>query len=302
MLIGHKKIWEFLKNSAQLERVSHAYLFCGQEKLGKKTLALKFAKMLLGSGSGEQFNPDLILIEPDGSEIKISQIREMAKRFSLKSYFSSFKIAIIDQAHCMNQEAQTSLLKILEEPKGKSVLILTTEYPERLFPTILSRVQKIKFYPVKKNEIEKYLKEQKIEGQRLEELTRVSLGKPGELITYISDTQKLEELWQKTKELKKVINSDLNSRFRYAKDLSDEPKNIKEILGIWLRCFREVFISRAKLEIITLNGVSDDDFGAQNYSLKKLRKIIKLIQDTNFIISNTNTNTRLSLERLMLEL
>ncbi|PIV68380.1 MAG: hypothetical protein COS07_04185, partial [Candidatus Aenigmarchaeota archaeon CG01_land_8_20_14_3_00_37_9] len=159
---------------AESGRISHAYLFCGQEKLGKKTIALEWISSLFGQDLQNAQHPDLIFLEPTDppsvkdskekptgkKEIRISQIRELIWKLSLKPYSAPYKAVIIDQAHLMNQDAQTSLLKTLEEPKGKTFLILITEMPESLFPTIRSRVENIKFYPVKKEEIKNYLKKQ----------------------------------------------------------------------------------------------------------------------------------------------
>ena len=143
MLIGHQKQREFLEKTAKSGKLPHAYLFSGQEKLGKKTLALELASFLIGLPQDKNKNhfsplnshyltnnhPDFIFIEPkqpDSSksltakkEIYILQIKDLIKRISLRPSLSKLKVAIIDNAHLMNQEAQTCLLKTLEEPKGK---------------------------------------------------------------------------------------------------------------------------------------------------------------------------------------
>src|SRR4030042_3169271 len=168
MLIGHQKQWQYLKKLAESDKLAHAYLFCGQEKLGKKTIAVEFVKWLFKDDVIKRQHPDFIFIEPVKKEIQISQIRECIWRLSLKPSVAPFKIAIIDEAHCLNQEAQSSLLKTLEEPKGQTILFLITEYPEGLFSTIVSRCQTLKFYPVKKEEIENYLRSQKISENLIE--------------------------------------------------------------------------------------------------------------------------------------
>ena len=122
-----------------------------------------------------------------------------------------------------------------------------------LLPTILSRVQKVRFFPTKSFEVKN--KEE-----------------------FISDLIKISE-------------SDLVSRFQYAKNISTE--NLKEILDTWLRYFRKIFINR-------LTGRETKDFS--RYSLSKLKGIIRHIQSTKFLISTTNTNPRLALEILLIEL
>jgi len=312
MLIGHQKQWQYLKKLAELDKLAHAFLFCGQEKLGKKTIAVEFAKWLFKKDVMKRQHPDFIFIEhekkhpePERSsvrgspvpssalvrgQIQISQIRECIWRLSLKPSVAPFKIAIIDEAHCLNQEAQNSLLKTLEEPRGKTLIFLVTEYPERLLPTIVSRCQTLKFYPVRKEEIKNYLRNQKISENLVEEITKISSGRPGLAIDFLSEPEKLKNQRTVILDLIKMSNSDLVFRFQYANNLTKELQNLKDTLDIWLRHFRKVLIS-------SVNGAS-----YTGYTLSKLRNIIKLIQETNFLISTTNVNPRLALEILMMEL
>src|SRR4030042_5617712 len=126
MIIGHKKQWQYLLKSKETGRLSHAYLFCGQEKLGKKKVALEWISLLLGEDVFKNNHPDLTLIEPEGKEIQIGQIKQLIWNLSLKPYSAPFKVALIDRAHLMNEEAQASLLKTLEEPKGETILFLVS--------------------------------------------------------------------------------------------------------------------------------------------------------------------------------
>lgn len=313
MLVGHQKQWQFLKKSAENEKIPHALLFSGEAQLGKKTLALEFIKLLdceipeitkrpcqicrSCQDIQKKQHPDLIWIEPLEKEIQISQIRELIWKLSLRPYSAPFKAAVIDRAHFMNQEAQSAFLKTLEEPKGNAILILVTETPELILPTILSRVQKIKFYPVSSAEIENYLKTQKISNPKIKEIARLSMGRPGKAIDFISDPKKLEIRAQKITYLIKILNSPLAFRFQSAKDLSRE-KNLREILNIWLSYFREVLLSRFGQGSVEMTKTGNFN----QYSLLKLKNILKLLQSTNFLISTTNINPRLALEILMLEL
>lgn len=248
-MINHQKQWQFLKKSAELGRLPHALLFYGQKGLGKKALAIEFSRFLVGKINP----PDFILIEPQGKEIQIAQIRSLMQGLSFKPYLADFKIAVLNKAHLMTQESQNCFLKFLEEPTDKTYLILITEYPAMLLPTILSRVQKLRFFPEKDFEIE--------DNKDL-----------------ISDLVKMSE-------------SDLASRFQYAKNISTE--DLRGTLDIWLRYFRKIFINR-------LTGQRTEDFN--QYSLTKLKDIIRQIQSTNYLISTTNLNPRLALEILLIEL
>ncbi|PIW91310.1 MAG: hypothetical protein COZ91_01370, partial [Candidatus Nealsonbacteria bacterium CG_4_8_14_3_um_filter_39_7] len=271
-------------------------MFVGQEKLGKRTLALEFAKKLLGNDSSGQY-PDLILIEPEGKDIQISQIRELSRKLSLKPYFSSFKVAIINDASSMNSQAQHSFLKTLEEPKGKTVLILVAESLNLFFPTIASRCEMIKFYPVTKGEIKDFLKTQELSAEEIEDIIKLSAGRPGEAVDLAVDKSKLEKHRQAIEELKDILNSNLGSRFRYVKDLDKEKEeegaiDAKGILNVWLGFFRDMLLFELEYP------EKKNSFG---YSVPKIEDIIKKTQEIIFLTSSTNANKKLALETLMLE-
>jgi DNA polymerase-3 subunit delta' len=295
-VIGNQKQRELLKNLAESGRMSRTLLFSGQKKLGKKTIALEWASSLLGCDLKKVQHPDFILIEPEKKEIQINRIRELIQRFSLRS--SSFKIALINEAHLMNQAAQTCFLKTLEEPKGQTCLILVSESPRGLLPTILSRVQTIKFYPVEKEKIRNYLKKEGIPEREAEEISQISLGRPGMAVEFVSDRKKLELFREKIKEIVRILGSPLCVRFPYAKDLSQDSLSLNENLDIWLSYFRNVLLFSVDQK---LGGKMREKDSIGSLPLKKLKDIIKRIQATKFLISTTNANPRLTLENLMLE-
>jgi len=272
-IIGHQKQWQFLKRTAEAKIFSHAYLFCGPEHLGKKTIAIEFLKL---SFNQDPFHhPDFNYIEPIDKEIKISQIRDLNWKLSLKPFSAPFKAAVIDKAYLMNEEAQNCFLKMLEEPKGPTILILISEFKEALLPTIVSRCQAIKFYPVAKNDLENYLLKEKIKTEARQEIIRFSFGCPGRMLDFISCPEKMENLKKLFREFEKLRQSDLASRFQYAKAVS-EKADLKETLEAW-----------------------------QFYLMPKLKEYLKFLrqlQNTIFFIQKTNVNQRLTLENLILEL
>ena len=322
MIIGHQKQWKFLRKSVELGKIPHALLFSGQEQLGKRTLAIEFVKLINCQENDfskkpcqkcrscqdieKGLHPDFVLVEPvsshgpasllssgtsTGRGTQISQVRELIWKLSLHSYSAPFKSAIIDKAHLMTREAQNCFLKTLEEPKGKTLLIIITEYPEMLVSTILSRVQKLKFSPVKRNEIESYFKKQGISSKKAEYLLSFSSGRPGKAINCFLDNQKIKDQERFIQDIVKISNSDYIFRFKYAKNFSSE---ISDILETWLRYFRSLFLARISGQTKTENF--------KQYSLFKLKKIISLIQSTNYLISNTNVNPKLAFEVLLMEI
>lgn len=304
-MIGNNKQRELLKNMAIKGDLPHALLFSGQEQLGKRSIAVEWAKLLLcekGRICGKCKNcvdiennrhPDFIFLNESAREIQIKDVRDLIWKLSLKPYAASLKIALINDAHLMNSEAQNCFLKTLEEPKGKVIIILVTSYPEMLFETILSRVSQIKFFPVENKEIEKYLLKIGQTKEKSRQIALLSMGRPGRAMELSQNDGKIKESEKIISDLEKICQSDLGSRFLYAKKiLSDEEGaslKLKEILEDWLNYFRAMLLDR----------ISNKTSG--RYSIQKIKEIILKIQSIYYLISTTNVNQKLALEIVMME-
>lgn len=311
MIIGHQTQWQFLRKSAKLNRLSHAYLFLGQSHLGKMVVAKEFIKLLNCSHKKnspchncwsckafqKEIHPDLISIKPEGKEIKISQIRRLQRFLSFKPHSSLFKAVILEEGDKMNPEAQSCLLKTLEEPPNSSLLFLITEHPRILLPTILSRVQTIKFFPVPKSEIEEYLKIHRTSLSEIELISSFSFGRPGLALEFSKNPEKLKKAHQTIEEIAKISQLGLPSRFQYVKTLTLKEQDLKETLDSWLRYFRDVL----RLKIGLPSELRILPSSIPNFSTLRIKRIINSIEKINFLIASTNINQKLALEILMLQ-
>jgi DNA polymerase-3 subunit delta' len=156
-IIGQDANIALLKRSLAAGRLAHAYLFDGIEGCGKKMTALALVAALFceqGEGCGNcppcrkvtlLQHPDLHLIEPDGTFIKIDQIRELQRELSLRPFEAPRKACIIEAADRLNPASGNALLKTLEEPPGHALLVLLTANIGGVLPTILSRCQQLHF-------------------------------------------------------------------------------------------------------------------------------------------------------------
>ena len=171
-IYGNEKIKKELENSIKINKYSHSYMFLGTAGIGKKMIAREFAKMILCTGEKKycgkcksciefdsQNNPDFYEIVPDGNSLKIEQIREMQRKVLEKPIISSRKVYIIDDADIATKEAQNCLLKTLEEPPEFVNIILIGSNESNFLSTIKSRCTILKFEDIKKEDIEKFLKE-----------------------------------------------------------------------------------------------------------------------------------------------
>src|SRR5215471_3446855 len=148
-----------LHSAWEQRRWPHALLIHGAEGLGKGSLARWIARAVLCERAGDDFrpcgactscalfnantHPDLQEIAPDEDKqsISVDQIRDASANLALTSYRQGYKVAIIEPAHQMTTAAANSLLKTLEEPSPRTLLILLTSRPAALLPTVRSRCQ-----------------------------------------------------------------------------------------------------------------------------------------------------------------
>jgi len=162
----HSSLWQGLIGRLQAGRLPHALLLTGPAGLGKRHFADGFARAMLcespledGSACGvcrgclllaAGSHPDYLRVEPEeeGKGIGIDKVRELASFQSLKSQYGRQRVIQLQPADRLNINAANALLKTLEEPAGDTVLLLVTDRPMALLPTIRSRCQQLSFRPL----------------------------------------------------------------------------------------------------------------------------------------------------------
>ncbi len=160
------------------DRIPGALLIQGGEGLGKRSLALHLAARLLCLAPKDPLpcgvchgchlfkagtHPDLKILEPEeaGKMIKVDQVRKVIQDLSLMSLYDGYRVIVIHPADQMNQNAANALLKTLEEPAPKNLIILVTHRPQRLLPTIRSRCQTLSIPRPQKDIALAFIKEHK---------------------------------------------------------------------------------------------------------------------------------------------
>jgi DNA polymerase-3 subunit delta' len=138
---------EHLAATVRHDRVPHALLIQDAPGAGGEQLALWLARQLLGvAAPDEDHHPDFTRIGllEESKQIRIEQARELSAHLALASHQGGYKVALIDPADALNWNAANALLKTLEEPPARTVLILVAQQPSRLPATILSRCQRVR--------------------------------------------------------------------------------------------------------------------------------------------------------------
>jgi len=264
-----KKHLEFLLKSEVLGKLSHAYIFSGNDKEKKKDTVQKFLQFLFCADKKRPCkkcnacqaveygrHPDITVITPGqegkSKEITVSQIRGLNAKLSLGAWQGPYKVAILEDAHSMNLEAQSALLKLLEEPKGNTVFILLCDHVSLLLHTIQSRAQELSFYvfsPVVLSEI---------------------------------------ILRENVKDFVKMQRMSLYERFAFAKELADSPERIPEVLSDWIS------FMRARI----LEELAKKEFSREK--ILRMKHFIVLTQEIATVLNQTNAQPRLALEQILI--
>lgn len=310
--------------------VPHALLFCGSEGLGKRDAALLFAmacncSKFEGNGSicdiaecscrscnkiRSGNHPDIHRIEPSGTFIRIDRIRELCDAVSMKPYEAKMRFVIISGSQHMNPEASNSLLKLLEEPPWKTILILTAIQASDLLPTIVSRCQKVQFTLIPPNIIKSLAHEKfDISPQEAEIISILSDGTLSK-INGVKNTGKIKGLigarnWilQMCCELTdSQTGTSVSTILAFAEKLSGDKKKLPDFLDIIKSWFRDLVIVKYEPgKIINKDMLDKIRQISQPLSVEILLSKIDVLQSAQQEL-RTNANIRLVLEVMILAL
>ncbi|MFN2492156.1 MAG: DNA polymerase III subunit delta' [Pyrinomonadaceae bacterium] len=211
-IIGNDRAKQLLRQTLSAGRLPGAMLFTGEEGVGKKLFALEIAKALNcrslrgfeGCGScpaclriskfnypqtseAEEFkdiiwtdHPDVGMVVAPKRVLLVDQMRKVEREANFRPYEGVARLFIIEDADKLNDQAANALLKVLEEPPHTSHIMLITSRPAGLLATIRSRCQMIRFSPLKAEEIEHYLIDNKVaSGEQARIRARIARGSLG---------------------------------------------------------------------------------------------------------------------------
>ena len=302
-IIGHQNIVKFLQNCLRQNRLAHAYLFYGSESLGKTVMAEKFASEIINQKKGQTTELYPLMAEADKKDISIEQVREWRRALRLKSFSEQCKVGIIYEAERLNDASANALLKIVEEPSDRTVIIIIASQWHRLLGTIFSRSLPIKFLPVSAAEIRKFLKSCLKSDSELENICRFAQGRPGVAVQLAQDSSVLENYLFYSKKSLELFEQNLTNRWSFLETeldgLKDNPAKSRAA-GNFLDFFEAT--ARLLLHQQLATGLNGSDFFAPPQVIKKdLFALLKATAKARLDLA-ANVQPKLVLENLLLQI
>lgn len=336
-IIGHEQIIAHLKSAIAMDKVSHAYIFNGPEKSGKRMLAEAFA-MTLQCGHVQDLlqeqeyyenpayleaaaepcmqcrscrqalgknQPDILyLVHEKPNTISVDDVRRQINQdIDVKPYSSKYKIYIVDEAEKMNVQAQNALLKTIEEPPAYAVILLLTTNADAFLPTIRSRCVTLDLKAVEDRKVRDFLMRKcQVPDYKADICVAFAQGNVGRAMM-LAASERFNELKDFTVQLLRRLGDihdyDLIQELKPLNDFKDEIQDFFDLLLLW---YRDVLLYKASGEEERLV------FQEQSYEVKQqagkssypgIQKILEAIETAGRRI-RANVNFELTLELLLL--
>ena len=227
---GHDNVKVILEKQLNNKVFPHAYLFHGPTGVGKKTLALEFAKKILET---ENLNshPDFLALDEAG-QVTMEAMREFISRLQLKPFAGKYKVAVLNDAENLSSQSANALLKTLEEPAENTIIILISS-SSRLLPTILSRCQAFSFNVFSNTRLSEFAIRKNINIS--EEILELSYGSISTLIKSVSDKDFFASRKEAVEEYKSLVKAKSGERLaRLSKIAENENEQLEEKFNGWL--------------------------------------------------------------------
>jgi DNA polymerase-3 subunit delta' len=245
---------------------------------------------------------DIIRIQPSGTFIKIGQIRALVQTLAMKPYEAKIRVVVISDAQALNASASNALLKILEEPPDRTMLVLIATHRSALLSTIVSRCQQIGFNPISKKNMAVLLSEKHgIASEAAEIISAMANGSFSRAQAMVRHNWLQRREWL-LKEINALSLQKMSHLFALAEKLSGEKEALSETLEVIKVWFRDLIIGQYDPgKIINQDVAEKIKIASEKASIASLLSKFDAVQQTQNHIT-ANTNLRLTMEGLLIKL
>ena len=319
------RVVKLFQNAIMRDHLAHAYIFAGQEGIGKTLFSQELAKAIFCQHTGidacdtcshcqridsDNFS-DLFLIVPEKNSrvIKIEQLKYLQDVLNVKPLESKYKMIIIHSADKMNEEASNCLLKTLEEPPSYAIIILIVTSLESVRETVRSRCQIVRFSPLSMTAVKGILVNRfQLDDKQAERLAFVSSGSM-ERAMLLSGTHALEK---KDWLINRILKLEVQDNLTFSKELFDEwhiqdldvleekRTYVKELILSFLLYYRDLLVCKIEGELRLYHTGWRDALTSKSQSVSEdvLFGIINVIK-TSLEYLDRNANITLLLENMI---
>jgi DNA polymerase-3 subunit delta' len=328
-IIGHRSTIASLQMAAARQRLAHAYLFHGEDAIGKRTTAVCFAQALLCERPFDtsladtsldacgvcrscqhitaRTHPDYFVIEPDPElatpQIKIEQIREIEQQILYRPLIGERKICMIDEADRLTIGAANALLKTLEEPPDHSLFLLISSRPASLPATIRSRCQALRFATPARTDVEAALiLKRELPPADARFLAMLSEGRLGAALATDLKTARAQQ-----RELADLVNPDslrsVTKLLTAAESLAKADRAAETLSWIarWIRDLVIIQVGGDRDQLLYVEQVSALERDARSAQTDALLDLLRDIEDTQQQATR-HLNLHMALENILLRL
>lgn len=266
-LIGHEWAAQMLRQHIAAGRLRHAYLFSGPQGVGRRTLALNFAQAVncpnpsapgvpcglcrtcLQIARMQQTDLSVTQSEADGESLKVDQVRDLQRMLSLAPYESAYRVALLLRFEEATDGAQNALLKTLEEPNERVILLVTADEPENLLPTISSRCELLRLRPLPLDNLANALVKKKgLDADSAKLIAHISGGRPGYALRLAENEALLSTRHEWLEDLVTLVVASRREKLAYSenksrgRDRAEIKQILREGLAYWLSLWRDVLL------------------------------------------------------------
>ncbi len=326
---GQEHLTAALDRALLEERLAHAYLLTGLVGVGKATLAIEMAQAVncveqqRPCGECQQcqriqrgIHSDVQFVVPTEdertgrlrTEIGIDQVRAMERSAALGPYEGKYRVFIIEGGERLSTEAANALLKMMEEPPPKVLILLTAVNEEALLPTLLSRCQRLELRRLPEERLADILSlEHGVAPDDASLLARLSGGRLGWAVAAATDPKVLEQRQQRLDDVLSAVDGGLERRFQYAQELAfqygRDRAAVQEALSLWLAWWRDMLMLKEEVAELVAGPDWRESLEARagRFSAEQVAGVVREVVATQERLEH-NAIPRITLDVLMLTL